>query len=685
MSTHTPPTAGRVPHETTFHGRTFVDEYYWLRERENPEVTAYLEAENAYTDLIMEPTAGLQEQLYGEMVGRMRQTDMNVPVRRDNYLYYSRTEEGKQYPIYCRREGSMEEKEEILLDLNAEAEKAGSDYIGLGIYEVSRDHNFLAFALDTDGSEEYLLRIKDLRSGELLPETILFSHYSLEWAADNRTFFYAIHDRSWRSYKIMRHRLGDDPADDREILHETDERFGLFVYATKDGDYLVLHAYSSETSEERLLRADDPDGEFALIEPRRQGMRYSVEHRNGTLYIRTNDNAPNFRLMTAPAADPGYANWAEFVPGRADVMLSDIEMFADYLALQQRREGLPGLTLYRFDSGEWREIDFPEQAYMVHAAANPEYHSRTLRFRYMSLTTPESVYDYDMETGERRLLKRKEVLGGYDPEAYRTERIFAESPDGERIPVSLVYRIDLFKKDGGNPALLYAYGSYGSTMDPWFDSNRLSLLDRGFVFAIAHVRGGQEMGRSWYESGKLLNKKNTFTDFIACGEKLVAEGYTRREKLAIMGGSAGGLLIGAVINLRPDLAAAAVAQVPFVDVINTMMDSSLPLTVGEYEEWGDPNVKEYFDYILSYSPYDNVQAADYPNLLVTAGLNDPRVQYWEPAKWTARLRATKSGENLLLLKTNMGAGHGGPAGRYDHLKEVAFVYAFLLTALGEVQ
>lgn len=683
MSAHTPPIARKAPHATSVHGHTLTDDYHWLRERTNPEVAAYLEAENAYTAAVMAHTTELQEELYQEMVGRIQQTDINVPVRHGDYFYYVRTEEGKQYRIYCRRRGSMEGTEEILIDLNAEAESAGSSYIALGIYEVSRDHNFLAYALDTNGSEEYLLKVKDLRSGEILPETILFSHYSLEWAADNRTFFYAIHDESWRSYKIMRHRLGEDPANDTEVYHEVDEKFGVSVYATKDEEYIVLHIHSSETAEQWVLRTDDPDGEFRIVQTRHPGRRYVAEHRDGTFYIVTNDNAPNFRVVTAPANDPGYDNWTEFVPGQADVLLQHITMFADYLILSKRREGLPGFALYEFGSEEWKEIEFHEQAYTVYAAANPEFHGHLLRFHYASLTTPESIYDYDMRTGERTLLKRRPVLGGYNPEEYRTERIIALAADGEKIPISLVYKADLFKGDGSNPALLYGYGSYGSIMDPWFDSQRLSLLDRGFVFAIAHVRGGKEMGRHWYDNGKLLNKKNTFTDFIACGEKLIEEKYTGRKGLAIMGGSAGGLLVGAVLNLRPDLAAAAVAEVPFVDVINTMMDASLPLTVGEYEEWGNPQEKEFFDYILSYSPYDNVQAVDYPNLLVTAGLNDPRVQYWEPAKWTAKLRATTLGQNLLLLKTNMGAGHGGSAGRYDHLREIAFIYAFLLTQTGE--
>lgn len=682
MLARIPPSAKQIPHETLVHGLTRVDHYHWLRDRGHADVVAYLEAENAYTADVMRHTERLQADLYEEMIGRIQQTDMNVPVRIDDCYYYSRTEEGKQYAIHCRRQGNVEAEEEVLLDMNAELEKTGGDYIALGIYEVSPDHSLLAYALDTDGSEEYTIRVRNLRTGQTLPDVIPSAHYSLEWAADNRTFFYSIHDEAKRPHRIMRHRLGTDPAEDVEIFHEPDELFGLSLYTTKDRKYIVLSSRSTETSECRVLPADDPEGEFSVVVPRRPGMRYSIAHRYGTFYIRTNDRAPNYRLMTAPADDPRYENWQEFVPGRDDVMLSGMHLFAGFLAVTKRVEGLPGIDLYRFDTQRWEEIDFPEQSYTVYSGSNPEFESDLLRFSYMSLTTPESVYDYHVKTGDRTLLKQRTVLGEYDPRNYRSERIFAHASDGERIPISLVYRIDRFARDGNNPCLLYAYGSYGATMDPWFDSNRISLLDRGFVYAIGHVRGGQEMGRRWYDAGKLLKKKNTFTDFVACAEKLVDEQYTGHERLAIMGGSAGGLLIGAVINLRPDLAKAAVAQVPFVDVVNTMLDASLPLTVGEYEEWGNPNEKEFFDYILSYSPYDNIAAVEYPNLLVTAGLNDPRVQYWEPAKWTAKLRAMKAGENRLLLKTNMGAGHGGASGRYDYLKEVAFVYAFLLDTLG---
>ena len=682
MSELNPPIAKRLPHESHVHNLLRVDDYHWLRERESPEVISYLEEENLYAGRMTAHTEELQKQLYDEMLGRTQQTDLNVPVKWGDYWYYSRTEEGKQYNIYCRRRGAMEAEEETLLDLNVEIEKRGSGYINLGVYRVSPDHTLLAYSLDLNGAEDYTIQIRNLESGEDLTDSIPETSYSLEWMADSRTFFYSVQDQAKRPHKIFRHTLGTDLAEDEEIFHEPDERFLVHLYKTSDDQYVILNTASKETREEYLLRSDDLEGRFQLIAAKRSNVEYSVEHRNGILYILTNENAPNFRLMQTPVNALARENWEEVIPARDDVMLNYIAMYSDYLVLHKQTKGLTGISIYEFESQKWVDVEFDEEVYTAFVKQNPEFNSDLLLFSYTSLTTPESVYEYNMRSSERRLLKQKAVLGGYDPTDYRAERITTHAPDGEEIPISLVYRKDQFKGDGTNPCLLYGYGSYGYSMDPWFDSDRLSLLDRGFVFAIGHIRGGQEMGRRWYDQGKFLKKKNTFTDFIACGEKLIEERYTSPDKLAIEGGSAGGLLVGAVINMRPDLAHAAIANVPFVDVVNTMLDATLPLTVGEYEEWGNPNEKEYFDYMLSYSPYDNVEEKEYPDLLVLAGLNDPRVQYWEPAKWTAKLRATKTGENVLLLKTNMGAGHGGSSGRYDYLKEKAFRYAFLIDRLG---
>jgi oligopeptidase B len=678
MSMPTPPIAPPRPHAITTHGQTRVDPYYWLRERDNPEVIAYLEAENAYTGAMMAHTETLQETLYAEMLGRIQETDLSVPVKIDNFYYYVRTQEEQQYPIYCRKPGSLDAEEVILLDLNAEAE--GYDYLSLGVYEVSPDHTLLAYSLDTNGSEKYTVFIKNLRTGERLLDQIPNTSYSLEWANDNHSIFYTTHDEAKRPYKLYRHQLGAEVQDDVELYHEADELYRISLAKTKDHAYLLLASHSIETSEVYTLSADQPMGDFRLIHPRQTGMQYDLEHRNGTYYILTNDEAKNFKLMTALAVNPGKDQWQPYIPHRGTVKLDNIDVFADYLVLYERENGLKTLRIQHFDSGATHSVEFPEPVYTFGAHSNPEFDSRTLRFTYMSLTTPDSVFDYDMATHERALKKQKPVLGDFDPNAYQSERLMATAPDGTQVPISLVYKQGL-QRHGGNPCLLYGYGSYGASMEPWFSSNRLSLLDRGCIYAIAHIRGGQEMGREWYDQGKWLHKRNTFTDFIACAEMLVAAGYTCHERLAIMGGSAGGMLIGAVLNMAPHLAKAAVAQVPFVDIVTTMLDASLPLTVGEYEEWGNPNDPTYYNYILSYSPYDNVEAKTYPHLLITAGLNDPRVQYWEPAKWTAKLRASKIDHNRLLFKTNMGAGHSGASGRYDFLKEIAFEYAFILDML----
>ena len=677
-----PPAAKIIPRTETIHGETRVDNYCWLRERDNPEVIEYLKAENQYTTAMMKHTEEFQERLYKELLGRIKETDLSVPVKIDDYYYYSRTEEGKQYHILCRKKESLDAEEEILLDQNALA--AGHDYFELGVYEISPNHELLAYSVDTSGSEVYTLYIKDLNAGELRKDEIADTYYSVEWANDNRTIFYNVLDEARRPYKLYRHVLGTDPATDVMIYREEDESFYVSLYKTKSRAYLILALGSVTASEVHYLDANCPTEEFKVVHRRQHDMEYDVTHHGDKFFIVTNDDAKNFRLMEAPASAPSKDNWREVIPHRDSVMLDGVEASRDHLAIYEREDGLKKIRIRNMENDEEYYVDFPEPVYTFRAGPNPDFNSSALRFSYTSLVTPPSVFDYDMNTRERELKKRDEIPSGYDSSLYQSERIFAEASDGARMPISLVYRKGMVK-DGGNPLFLYAYGSYGSSSDPGFSSSRLSMLDRGFIYAIAHIRGGQEMGRYWYDQGKLLHKKNTFTDFIACAEHLVAEKYTSSDKLVINGGSAGGLLMGAVTNMRPDLFRAVIANVPFVDVINTMLDASIPLTVTEYEEWGNPNEKEYYDYMKSYSPYDNVEAKDYPNILVTAGLNDPRVQYWEPAKWTAKLRALKTDNNVLLLKTDMGAGHGGPSGRYDYLKKIAFEYAFILDLLGLTQ
>ena len=675
-----PPVAEKKPKELTIHDHARVDDYYWLREKENPEVIAYLEAENAYTEAMMEHTKLLQERLYQEMVNRIQETDQTAPVPIDNYHYYSRTEEGKQYSIYCRKEGSLEAEEEVLLDLNELAE--GHDYLNLGVYKVSPDHRLLAYSLDTSGAEDYVLQVKDLATGELLPDEIHNTYYSAEWGNDDETLFYTTKDEAKRSHQVWRHRLGTAVEDDELLYQEKDELFRVFLYKTKDRRYIVATSASMETSEQRYLDALEPGGTFTLIQPREQGTRYYVHHHSGTFYILTNANAPNFRLMTAPVTEPERERWQERIPHREKVKIDDVDLFARHLVVYEREKGLRTMRIVDLETGDVHYVEFPEPVYTYAQNGNPAFDTNEVRYTYSSLSTPESVYDYNMVTREQRLIKRKPVLGDYDPNDYQTERIFATAEDGTEVPISLVYRQDAASDDRPAPCLLYGYGSYGHSVDPTFNSSRVSLLDRGFIYAMAHIRGGQEMGRVWYDQGKFLKKRNTFTDFIACAERLITGGYTSTDRLAIIGGSAGGLLIGATLNMAPHLFRAAVAIVPFVDVVTTMLDESIPLTVGEFEEWGNPKEEAYYRYMLSYSPYDNVEEQAYPHLLITAGLNDPRVQYWEPAKWTAKLRDLKRDDNVLLLKTEMGAGHSGPSGRYDYLREVALHYAFILDALG---
>jgi oligopeptidase B len=675
----TPPIAKIVPKADTLFGDVRIDNYFWLRDRANPEVMKYLEAENGYTEAMMKQTEEFQERLYKELLGRIKETDFSVPEKIDDYYYYARTEEGKQYPIYCRKKGSLEALEEILLDQNALA--AGHNYLGIGVFKVSPNHQLLAFSVDTNGSEAFTLYVKDLNTGKLLGDEIPNTSYSAVWANDNKTIFYSILDEAKRPYKVYRHTLGTNPSEDALVYHEKDQAYEVSLGKTKNKEYLLMNLESETTSEVRYLKADHPTEDFKVVQPRQHEMEYSIEHHGDKFFIVTNDNAKNFKLMEAPVEDPSKKNWKEVIPHRDSVKIDGIDVFKNHLVVYERERGLKKIRIVNMTNNEVHYVDFPEPVYTFWQSGNPDFNTNLLRFNYTSLVTPRSVFDYNMDTKTRELKKQEEVLGGYDPSQYQSERIFAKAEDGTMIPISLVYKKGM-ARDGNNPLFLYGYGSYGLSSDPNFSSTRLSLLDRGFIYAIAHVRGGGEMGRYWYDDGKLLHKKNTFTDFIACAEHLIAEKYTSSDKLVISGASAGGLLIGAVTNMRPDLFKVVVAEVPFVDVLNTMLDPSLPLTVVEYEEWGNPNDKEYYYYIKSYSPYDNVVAKNYPNMLITAGLNDPRVSYWEPAKWTAKLRAKRTDQNLLLLKTKMESGHFGATGRYDYLKDVAFEYAFIFDVLG---
>ncbi|MSV35388.1 MAG: S9 family peptidase [Bryobacterales bacterium] len=679
MSTNpgSPPAAKIIPHVTTVHGDTRVDNYFWLRDRDHPDTLAYLRAENAYAEEMMKAGVPLRTKLYGEMLGRIKQTDVSAPVKRDEFFYYTRTEEGKPYPIHCRKQGSLEAPEQVLVDGNALAE--GHGYFRIGNFIASPNHRLLAYSVDFDGNEMYTIRVKNLDTGELLPDEIPNTYYSLEWASDNAAFFYTVLDEALRPYKVFRHTLG--VAKNPLVYHEPDERFTVELSSTRSRAYVFININSSLTSEVRFLSKSEPHGEFRVLLPRVFGTEYDVTHRGASFFIRTNDAAKGFRVVEAPVADPSKPNWKEIIPARDGVTVENVAAFQDYLVTEERQGGLTQIWIRDFRGGGAHRVEFPEPTYTAGLGPNAEFNTKLLRFHYTSLVTPESVYDYNMATCERELKKRQEVLGGYDPALYQSERIFAVAPDGVEVPVSIVYK-KRFVRDGRAPLLLYGYGSYGLSSDPAFSSNVLSLINRGFAYAIAHIRGGMDMGKPWHEDGRLLKKKNTFTDFIAAAERLVELRYTSPGRLAITGGSAGGLLMGAVINMRPDLFAAVVTRVPFVDSLNTALDASLPLTVGEYEEFGNPQEPDFYHYMKSYAPYENVAAQEYPAILITAGLNDPRVSYWEPAKWTAKLRTMKKDKRPLLLKTNLEAGHFGASGRYEYLKEIAFNYAFLLGVLG---
>jgi len=678
-----PPIAKIVPHRLEQHGQARIDNYYWLKERTNPEVVAYLEAENAWAAQAMKHTEALQETLFNEMVGRLKQDDSSVPYLDEGYWYYTRFVEGGNYPLYCRKKGKLSSREEVMLDANALAR--GQGYFSATGVQPSPGRNVLAFATDTVGRRFYTIRFKDLATGALLPDTIKDVTGNLAWANDNRTLFYTRQDpATLRSHRVYRHELGADPANDVLVYEETDETYSVYLAKTKSRRFVTIVSGQTLATEVRYLDAGTPREAFRVFLPRERGHEYSVDHLGDRFYIRTNAGAKNFKLVATPVDAPARENWRDVIPHRDDTYVADFDLFRDYLVVEERRAGLTQLRVVPFGGGAEHTIDFGEPTYSAGIGVNRESDTGVLRYTYSSLTTPNSVYDYDMATRTKKLMKRDEVLGGFDPASYASERLWAPARDGARVPISLVYRRD-FKRDGRGPLMLYGYGSYGYSTDASFSVARLSLLDRGFAVALAHIRGGSELGRDWYENGKLLKKKNTFTDFIDCADYLVGEKYTSPDRLFAQGGSAGGLLIGAVVNLRPDLFKGAVAQVPFVDVVTTMLDSSIPLTTSEYDEWGDPNKEEYYGYMMTYSPYDNVVPQAYPNLLVTTGLHDSQVQYWEPAKWVAKLRAVKTDGNRLLLQTNMEAGHGGTSGRLRRFRDQALVYAFVIDLAGAVR
>jgi oligopeptidase B len=678
------PVAPKKPHEITQHGQSHTDSYYWLRHREDPDVLKYLHAEMEYLEESMKPTNTLQEALFAEMRGRLQETDSTFPEERGGYLYYQRTEAGKQYPIFCRRKGSMDSTEEVLLDQNILSE--GKTFCSVSAFEVSPDGTRLAYSIDLSGDEIYTIHIKDLVSGEEYPEAIpntygsVYFHTGVEWANDNETIFYEILDDAQRPYKLYHHKIGTDPAQDVLVFHEEDETYFLFFHKSRDGVYIFTDHTSTLTTEVRYLPADQPDGEVKVILPRTPGIEYSAAHHKGMFFITTNENAKNFKLIKTPVHQTGREHWQEVIPHQPDVMVGGVDTFEDHLVVYERKGGLPHARISDADGiSNVHYIKFPEPTYYFDLEKNSNFKSKKLRIKYSSLITPHTIVDIHMETGEWELKKEEPVIG-YDKSQYVCDLIYATAKDGRQIPISISYRKDL-KRDGSNPALLHGYGAYGSILEPEFTPNRISLLDRGFVYAIAHTRGSTTLGREWYEDGKILKKKNSFTDFISSAEHLIKEGFTSNDKLAILGVSAGGLLVTASMVMRPDLFKAVIAKVPFVDVINSMSDATIPLTTHEYDEWGNPAITEHYDYMMSYSPYDNLPATDYPNLLLTAGYHDPRVMYWEPAKFAAKLRELKTDDNLLLLKTNFHAGHAGSSGRYDFLKEVAFEYTFLIHSL----
>jgi oligopeptidase B len=677
--TLTPPVANIRPLRIKKHGKVLVDNYAWLQDKNDQQVIEYLTAENDYAKKMLQHTLSLQEQLFQEMRGRIKEDDDSAAERYGEYYYYYRMEAGKQYRIFCRKHGSLEAVEEVLLDENTLAE--GLEYCNVFVYLVSPDQNLLAYGIDTTGSRVYDLYVKNLRSGEILSGPIHQTAYTAGWANDNRTLLYTVFDHAHRSYQVFRHVVGSQEADTL-VYHETDESFHVRVERTRSGDYLLITTHSASTSEVRYLPADQPMGDFQLLQPRQHWMEYYAEHHGNHFFIWTNQEAENFKLVEVPVSEPSIENWREVIPHREDTLIEDVLAFKDHLVVFERTGGLPQVRISAPDGkNDVRYVAFPEPVYTVSPGGNLEFNTTQLRLSYNSLVTPESAVDYDLVSGAWQVKKVQEIPSGYDPSQYECFRLHATAPDGVKVPISLVYRKG-FKQDGSQPLVLYGYGSYGYSSEPRFDAKRLSLLERGFTWAIAHIRGGSELGRAWYEHGRLMHKKNTFTDFIACAEYLIQEKYTSKEKIAILGGSAGGLLVSAVANMRPDLFQAVVALVPFTNVITAMLSPDLPLTVVEWEQWGNPEDAQAFEYMLSYSPYENVAAVEYPHIFAKAGLNDLQVPYWDPAKWVARLRALKTGSNKLLFMVNMGAGHSGSSGRYDYLKEYAQYYAFLIDTVG---
>ena len=670
------PTAPKRTQESTTHGDTRVDPWFWLRDVNDPATLEYLRSENAYTEGVMEPEEEPRERLFEEIRGRIKEDDSTVPEKEGDYYYYTRFDEGKQYPIHCRKRLSLDAPEEILIDVNDLAKD--KDYCRVGRWENSPDHKWLAYSVDTDGSEKYTILIKNLETNELLGEAIPNSYYSLEWANDSRTIYYDVLDENHRPVKIFKHRLGDDPSADEMVYEDTDERFFVHVIRSASRRFMFFASSGNNMSEWHFMEADDPSGVLTLIQPRHEDFEYDVADHGERFLVRNNgDGARDFKVSETLISAPKMENWQDLVPHMLGRPIGGIGVFQDYLVLSYRKKGLPQIQIMDLSKGTTHDVTLEEEDYSVRIQEGREWDTSILRFSYASLTTPATIYDYDMSTREREFRKQTEVLGGFSSEKYQARRVFATAEDGTRIPISILYAKDT-PLDGSAPLYLYGYGSYGLVIDSDFSSVRLSLVDRGYIFAIAHIRGGMDLGWDWYEDGKLLNKKNTFTDFIACAEHLIEEGYTAKGRIVASGGSAGGMLMGAVVNLRPDLFNAVIADVPFVDVLNTMLDDTLPLTTMEYNEWGNPKDQQFYDYIKSYSPYDNVKRQDYPHMLITGGISDPRVTYWEPAKWTAHLRDSKTDDNLLLLKILMDSGHAGASGRFDRLREVALEYAFIL-------
>ena len=674
------PIAIKKPQLLEIHGHQRQDPYYWMNDRENQEVIDYLNAENAYRTEVMKPTEELQNQLFEEMKGRIKEQDESVPYFKSGYFWYTRYEKGSEYPIFCRKLGSLEALEEIILDVNTLA--IGKSYFQVAQAATSTNQKILAFAADEVGRRIYTIHFKNLETREILKDQIPEVTGNFVWAADQASIFYSKQDpETLRSFQIYKHLLGSPSSTDQLIYEELDEEFSCVVHKTKSEKFILIHSESTISSEIRFVPADQPSAPLQILQARIPHLEYAADHFGDYFYIRTNDRAQNFKLVKAPLANPSKENWIEVIPHRPETLFEDFDLFSKFLVTQERSNGLTQIHIQPWEAegeAEGHSLAFEDETYTAYVGTNPEFDTNLLRFVYNSLVSPSSVYDYDMVTRQKTLLKQQEVVGGHEPSDYHSERIWAKAADGVLVPISLVYQKSTFSKSGKNPVLLYAYGSYGYSMDAYFSSNRLSLLQRGFVFAIAHIRGGEDLGRAWYEDGKLLKKKNTFTDFIACAEHLVQQEYTSPAHLYAMGGSAGGLLMGAVINMRPDIFNGVIANVPFVDVVTTMLDESIPLTTGEFQEWGNPKEKEFYEYMLSYSPYDNVMAQNYPHLLVTSGLHDSQVQYWEPTKWVAKLRDQKTDPHTLLLFTNMEAGHGGASGRFNPLKEIALEYVFLL-------